>query len=286
VNEEELEMTWGAHKKRGAICITFDNFGEAAELEYQLWPKDKVIGEHYTATEVLPEILGALDEAHLKASFFVEGWNGDVYPQALKAMRDAGHDVGFHGWRHEVWSEQSSEARQEIIEKSVKALSANDKRPLGFRPPGGDVTEDTAEQLLDAGFKYFSPVGEGAKRENDIASLPFRWTEVDALYFEPFMAGAREKMFGNRDARSIEQWLCALQYVIDKALATGGCYTVIFHAYLLGQDEGRLKVFKDFLKALNNEPELWVAPCIEVANWMQEIPKTEQHSALETVPGL
>ena len=268
-------MTWGAHKKRGAICITFDNFGEAAELEYQLWPKDKVIGEHYTATEVLPEILGALDEAHLKASFFVEGWNGDVYPQALKAMRDAGHDVGFHGWRHEVWSEQSTTARQKIIEKSVKALSANDKRPLGFRPPGGDVTEDTAEQLLDAGFKYFSPVGEGAKRENDIASLPFRWTEVDALYFEPFMAGAREKMFGNRDARSIEQWWCALQDVINKALATGGCYTVIFHAYLLGQDKARLQVFKEFLAALNNEPELWVAPCIEVANWMQQKSNTE-----------
>ncbi len=279
-------MSWGADKKRGAICITFDNFGEAAELEYNLWPKDQAIGEHYTATEVLPKILTALDEANLKASFFIEGWNGDVYPQALNDMRDAGHDVGFHGWRHEVWSEQSSAARQEIIEKSIKALAGKDTWPLGFRPPGGDVTEDTAEQLLASGLKYFSPVGEGAKIENDIVSLPFRWTEVDALYFEPFMGGAREKMFGNSDARSIEQWWCALQDVIDKALATGGCYTVIFHAYLLGQDEGRVKVFKDFLKALNNEEDLWVAPCIEVANWMQEIPKTEQHLPLETVQGL
>ena len=269
-------MSWGADKKRGAICITFDNFGEAAELEYNLWPKDQAIGEHYTATEVLPKILTALDEANLKASFFIEGWNGDVYPQALNDMRDAGHDVGFHGWRHEVWAEQNSVQRQDIIDKSLMALSETDKRPLGFRPPGGDVTADTAKQLKDAGLKYFSPVGEGVKKEDAMVSLPFRWSEVDALYFEPFMAGAREKMYGASEIRPIENWRGALQDVMSKASASGGCYTVIFHAYLLGQDEARLQVFKEFLTALNNEPQLWVAPCIEVANWVQQQPETEQ----------
>ncbi len=276
-------MSWGADKQQGAICISFDNFGEAAELEYDLWPKDKAIGEHYTAIKVLPKILTALDEANLKASFFIEGWNGDVYPQALNDMRDAGHDVGFHGWRHEVWAEQNSAQRQDIINKSLKALSEKNKRPLGFRPPGGDVTADTSEQLAAAGFKYFSPVGEGAKKENDMVLLPFRWSEVDALYFEPFMAGARKKVFGSSDVRPIENWRRALQDVINKALDSGGCYTIIFHAYLLGQDEARLEVFKEFIRALNNEPQLWVAPCIDVANWMQQQPESKQHSKSESL---
>jgi len=112
-------------------------------------------------------------------------------------------------------------------------------------------------------------VGEGARLEGDIVNIPFRWSEVDALYFEPFMGAAREKTFGSPEPRPLDEWRLALNKVKDLALETGGCYTVIFHAYLLGQDPERLAVFKEFLAQLNNEPDLWVAPCADIASWMQ-----------------
>ncbi len=262
-------MSWGAKSHRGAISITFDNFGEAAELEYDLWPKDEPVGSHYTAKEVLPEILRALADANFQASFFVEGWNGSIYPRELQSIRDAGHDLAFHGWRHEVWQEQSCEQRQDIISRSLDSLRGQASGPVGFRPPGGGVTPDTPQQLSQNGFSYYSPVGEGARLEGDIVNIPFRWSEVDALYFEPFMGAAREKTFGSPEPRPLDEWRLALNKVKDLALETGGCYTVIFHAYLLGQDPERLAVFKEFLAQLNNEPDLWVAPCADIASWMQ-----------------
>jgi len=261
-------MSWGEQKRRGAISITFDNFGEAAELEYDLWPKETAVGNHYTAKDVLPKILQALAEANFKASFFIEGWNGTIYPKELQAIRDAGHDLGFHGWRHEVWQEQSWQQRMDIISRSLDALSVEGARPVGFRPPGGGVSDDTPKQLSQTGFSYYSPVGEGAQLKDKIVSLPFRWSEVDALYFEPFMGAAREKTFGSAEPRPLSEWRSALHKVKDLALENGGCYTVIFHAYLLGQDPERLQVFKDFLALLNNEADLWVAPCADIANWM------------------
>jgi len=266
--EGVIHMSWGEQAHRGAIGITFDNFGEAAELEYDLWPTDKPVGNHYTAKEVLPEILQALANANFKASFFVEGWNGTIYPRELQAIRDAGHDLGFHGWRHEVWQEQSPEQRANIIQRSLNALSVDNARPVGFRPPGGGVSEDTPKQLSQAGLSYYSPVGEGVQVTDNIVSLPFRWSEVDALYFEPFMGAAREKTFGSPVPRPVAQWRSALNRVKELALENGGCYTVIFHAYLLGQDPERFDVFKDFLAQLQQEKDLWVAPCADIAKWL------------------
>ena len=37
---------WGPDGKRGALCITFDNLGEAAYLERGMWG-DQPIGQHY-----------------------------------------------------------------------------------------------------------------------------------------------------------------------------------------------------------------------------------------------
>jgi hypothetical protein len=42
----------------GAISITFDNLGEAAQLELGMWPDDVAQGQHFTVTEVLPRLLG------------------------------------------------------------------------------------------------------------------------------------------------------------------------------------------------------------------------------------
>jgi peptidoglycan/xylan/chitin deacetylase (PgdA/CDA1 family) len=267
-------MAWGPEAKRGAIGVTFDNFGEAAELEFGLWPDDKPVGSHYTSKVVLPVILKDLKAAELTATFFIEGWNGDIYADDLQAIRDEGHDVGFHGWRHEVWSDQTADRRNEILETSLNALSIADARPVGFRPPGGGITDDTPAQLAGSGITYVSPVGEGARMAGSVVSLPFRWTEVDAFYFEPFMGPDREKVFGSPEPRPIEEWRGALAEVKSRASETGGCYTVIFHPYLLGQEPERFEAFREFIQQLSATEDLWVTSCAEIASWALQHPET------------
>ncbi|GAB3114707.1 hypothetical protein GCM10027217_46160 [Pseudomaricurvus hydrocarbonicus] len=105
-----------------------------------------------------------------------------------------------------------------------------------------------------------------------MALLPFRWTEVDALYFEPFMSQYREQLYGSAALKSLEEWATALKSVIQQALDTGGYYSVIFHPYLLSEDEGRREVFREFLRALKATDDLWIAPCRDIAEHLLGTP--------------
>src|SRR3954469_23587127 len=52
------------------VSITFDNLGEAAELERGAWPDDQPVGEHFSVRESLPQLLSMLAAEDLPATFF------------------------------------------------------------------------------------------------------------------------------------------------------------------------------------------------------------------------
>ena len=54
------------------VSVTFDNLGEAAELERGTWPADRPLGEHFSVREALPRV-ELLARAGLRATFFAEG---------------------------------------------------------------------------------------------------------------------------------------------------------------------------------------------------------------------
>ena len=86
------------------MSVTFDNLGEAAQLELGMWPADVPEGQHFTVVEVLPRLLDLLAARHVRATFFVEGLNAEMYPDALHTILAAGHEVAVHAWRHEEWA--------------------------------------------------------------------------------------------------------------------------------------------------------------------------------------
>src|SRR3954452_10409384 len=92
----------------GVLALTFDNLGEAAELEMGALPTGAPLGHHETALEVLPRLLGQLEDRELAATFFVEGLNAEIFPDLLREIDGAGHEVAFHAWRHERWGELST----------------------------------------------------------------------------------------------------------------------------------------------------------------------------------
>ena len=46
-------------------------------------------------------ILGLLDEAHAKATFFTLGWIAERYPQVVRRIVDGGHELASHGYGHQ-----------------------------------------------------------------------------------------------------------------------------------------------------------------------------------------
>lgn len=171
-----------------AVSVTFDNLGEAAEIEGGAWPSDRSLGEHFSVVEILPRLLDRLHAHGVQATFFVEAINAEINPAALERIRDGGHEVACHAWQHENWGALDPQRERELLERCRDALG-----PAGFRPPGGQLTERTPALLRELGFTYVSPAGERAGVLDGVAVLPFRWRLIDAYYYLPHFGGLREQ---------------------------------------------------------------------------------------------
>jgi peptidoglycan/xylan/chitin deacetylase (PgdA/CDA1 family) len=210
--------------------LTFDNLGEAADLERGRWPADAPLGRHASVTRTLPRILDLLADTGARATFFVEGLNAELYPDALREIDADGHEVAYHGWQHEPWAELYPAAERASLERGVRALDGLGLRPTAFRPPGGSLTAATPGLLRELGFTHVSPEAEAAEPLEGLTVSPFRWPLVDALYYLPHFADLRERHLGTRD----EQPPARLRAAIEVA---GEAAVLVFHPFLLDGDE-------------------------------------------------
>jgi peptidoglycan/xylan/chitin deacetylase (PgdA/CDA1 family) len=169
----------------GHVALTFDNLGEATELERGTWRADRPLGSHPSVTVALPRLLEVLAAHGLTATFFLEGINCELYPDAVRAIAEGGHEIGLHGWRHEAWGGLDAAAQASAIGRGMRAFEQLGIRVRGFRPPGGKLTRHSARLLGEAGIEWTSPA-EGAEALTGVlAQLPFDWAAVDAYQLTP-----------------------------------------------------------------------------------------------------
>ncbi|KYG48762.1 hypothetical protein M433DRAFT_131866 [Acidomyces richmondensis BFW] len=279
---------------RAAVAFTIDNMGEAADLDRGLWPAEIPVGSHYSVTEVLPRFLDLLRAYKIPATYFIESWNLAVYPDAVKAVAMAGHEVAWHGWRHEAWNKQDFDAEQVNFRRSFgnEGLAGfmNSHKPTnpveyrGFRPPGGVINgERTLNLCRQYGLSYISPAAQEAAviDLNDgterIAILPFRWSTVDAYYYMTSFAGLR-KIKGKYGEDPLPETTLVAEYCreIDDAIENGGYRSVLFHPFLTAHEK-RLAAMDTVMKYLaqkRDEGQIWLATCHDVAEWLYKHPST------------
>ena len=263
---------WGPEQRRAAVAVTFDNLGEAADLERGRWPEHEPLGRHASVTEGLPRVLVLLSEHRLRGTFFVEGLNAQLYPEALRTIAAAGHEVAYHGWRHESWAGLSPARERELLERGVGALDQIGLRPIGFRPPGGVLASSSTRALGALGFAYCSPAGEGIGVRDGLAVLPFRWPVIDAFHYLPEFAPRRRSALGAPDVLSPTRLRATLAEALNDTVRRGGFLSLLFHPFLADTAD-RVAAMHDAMtgvRALVDERAVWCAPMREIAAWVRE----------------
>src|SRR4029077_6678827 len=131
--------------------------GEAAEIELGAVAAGEPREAHATVTQALPAILEALDTRELRATFFVEGLNAELYPEALREIDARGHEVAYHAWRHEQWGDLSDAEQAENLARGLTGFESLGLEIAGMRPPGGALGAGGLDVLGKAGLRYCSP---------------------------------------------------------------------------------------------------------------------------------
>jgi peptidoglycan/xylan/chitin deacetylase (PgdA/CDA1 family) len=249
---------------RGALSLSFDNLGEAAEVELGAVAPEAA-GDHFTVTTVLPALLESLGEHNLTATFFVEGLNAELYPEALETIGGAGHEVAYHAWRHEQWSDLTAAEQAENLARGLAAFRELGLEPTGLRPPGGGLGPGGLDVLREAGMHYCSPAGEGAGVEDGVALLPFQWRHVDAACVLPLLSAAREEIAGSADPVEPGVFIAYLEAEIDRLATKGGFMTIILHPFMLDWlGEDNLAALLDRI----GSSDIWTTRCNDVAEYM------------------
>jgi peptidoglycan/xylan/chitin deacetylase (PgdA/CDA1 family) len=252
--------------RRAALCLTFDNLGEAAEAQLGAAPLPDGRGDHFTATRVLPGLLDELGSRGLSATFFVEGVNAELYPDALRRVVGEGHEVGYHAWCHEDWASLTAAEQAANLRRGIAAFRALGLDPVGLRPPGGLLGDGGVGVLAEAGLRYASPAGSGAGSEDGVALLPFDWRHVDAASVLPGLEPVRERMSSSPRPLEPAAFLACLERSLDDLTGDGGYLAIVLHLAMLDWlGEARLGTLLDRVATASEASELWLAPCAEAA---------------------
>ncbi|MFO1372683.1 MAG: glycosyltransferase [Candidatus Competibacteraceae bacterium] len=96
-----------------------------------------------------PQILDALSQAGVRATFFIIGVNGELNPELLRRIVDEGHELGNHTFTHPNIAVISSTQFQLELSATQRLLaSAVGRHSLLFRPPYAvDAEPETVDQM-------------------------------------------------------------------------------------------------------------------------------------------
>ncbi|MBI4874053.1 MAG: polysaccharide deacetylase family protein [Acidobacteria bacterium] len=89
-------------------------------------------------SETTPELLDLLSRLGIRATFFLSGAAVERLPEVARAVRDAGHEIGSHGYSHAPLYLRSPAFVVAELERAQRAIQAvTGVRPALYRPAYG-----------------------------------------------------------------------------------------------------------------------------------------------------
>lgn len=100
------------------------------------------------------ELISILGRYGVRATFFVVGEWVDKYPESVKALADAGHEVMNHSDDHPHFPKLSAEQMTENLNRcNDKIEKVTGVRPTLFRPPYGDYNDSVIQTVRGIGMQ-------------------------------------------------------------------------------------------------------------------------------------
>lgn len=126
-----------------------------------------------------PRLLKMFDRMGIKTTWFIPGHSIETFPEQMKAVADAGHEIGIHGYSHENPIAMTREQERAVLDKSIDLVSKLAGRaPTGYVAPWWEFSPVTNELLVERGIKY-----DHSLMHNDFHPYYVRvgdeWTRID-----------------------------------------------------------------------------------------------------------
>lgn len=142
IEEYELEVLAGQRKEVPVYSVDRADKKIALTID-AAWEDDKT-----------PFILETLDRYNIKATFFLCGFWVDKYPENVKAIAAAGHELGNHTATHPHMNQLDKKGIQkELNDFEDMMVKLTGKKTTVFRPPYGEYNDTVVTTVREMGYE-------------------------------------------------------------------------------------------------------------------------------------
>jgi peptidoglycan/xylan/chitin deacetylase (PgdA/CDA1 family) len=259
---------------RAAAMFGFDLDAEAVMLADH--PEvvdylDVIAHQRYGPRVAVPRLLRMLDRVKLRTTFFVPGWVAERWPDVARSVRDAGHEIGHHGYLHESVRGVDEATEEGYLLRGLEALeSVLDVRPIGYRAPSWDMNFGTPALLAKHGFRYDSGLMDSdhpyrlAAGEAGLVELPVHWSLDDWNRWNYVPGYASSPILRPSDVEAA--WAEELHAIVE----VGGLFNLTMHPFVSGRP-ARAAAIERLIERARGVDGLWIAAGDEIAAWVETL---------------
>tara|TARA_B110000263_G_scaffold51178_1_gene42856 strand:+ start:1256 stop:2191 length:936 start_codon:yes stop_codon:yes gene_type:complete len=223
----------------------------------------------YGARVALPRIVNLMNEENIPATFFFPAWSLKLAPEQADLIKNSGqHEIGVHGWIHEMNTALDRPTEARLLRQAVEAIEQIiGERPIGYRAPSWNHSPNTLEIVRELGFIYESSLMHDDRpyellqdgEPTGIVELPVEWILDDAPLFNPL--GSR--YMNPRDVMQV--WIDEF----DKAWEEGTMFLLTMHPHVIGH-RSRIIALEGLIDHIKTKDGVWFGTHAEAALWVRE----------------
>lgn len=146
---------------KNALTIDVEDYFHVAALAESI-PTSKWDSLECRVEKNTDKLLALFASKNVNATFFTLGWVAERYPNIVKKIAAAGHEVASHGYSHQLIYNQSPDVFKEETHKSKVILEDIIQQDvIGYRAASYSITEKSKwalDILCELGFKYDSSI--------------------------------------------------------------------------------------------------------------------------------
>jgi len=222
----------------------------------------------YGARVALPRVVDLMDEQDIPATFFFPAWSLKLAPEQAQIIQRSGqHEIGVHGWIHELNTQLDGETEERLLRQAVDEIETiTGTRPVGYRAPSWNHSPNTLSIVRDLGFLYESSLMHDDRpyellqdgEPTGVVELPVEWILDDAPLFNP-----RGNSYMNpRDVMQV--WIDEF----DKAWEEGTMFLLTMHPHVIGH-RSRIVALEGLIAHMQDKGDVWFGTHAQAAYYVR-----------------
>ena len=252
---------------RCAVALSFDSDHETNELRDGGRSIGRLSWGQYGSRVGVPRILELLKQTQVPATFFVPAVAALLHPDEQRRVIDEGHEIGLHGWIHELNSILPERDERELHQRASDTLTQiTGVRPVGMRTPSWDFSPATLTIQREMGLLYDSSLMadddpyelEQHGQATGIVELPVEWIRDDAVYFN------MNRFQALRPYTAPGTVLDIFRREFDGAWDEGGLFLLTMHPHVIGY-RSRLFILRELNAHMQAKGGCWFATHRDIA---------------------